>query len=70
MTIGRCKVIGKNIGDRDISDHCPVWLVLDRENWGPKPFKFNNEWFTLYSFFHFMEKEWKEIKVEGRGDLF
>jgi exonuclease III len=26
------------VGDRDISDHCPVWLICSKLNWGPKPF--------------------------------
>ncbi|XP_058747040.1 uncharacterized protein LOC131620033 [Vicia villosa] len=50
-------VVGQLVGDRDISDHCPVWLVVDKLNWGPKPFKFNNEWFTFSSFLPFVEKE-------------
>jgi exonuclease III len=32
------------VGDRDISDHCPIWLECTRLNWGPKPFKFLNCW--------------------------
>ncbi|XP_058747128.1 uncharacterized protein LOC131620126 [Vicia villosa] len=41
----RWGVVGHFIVQRDISDHCPVWLTVDSEDWGPKPFKFNNEWF-------------------------
>ncbi|XP_058770446.1 uncharacterized protein LOC131644070 [Vicia villosa] len=54
-------------GKRDISDHCSLWLVVDDTNWGPKPFKFNYEWFSFNSFIPFIEKEWKEMVVEGRG---
>ncbi|XP_058783711.1 uncharacterized protein LOC131658435 [Vicia villosa] len=36
-------VVGKLIGQRVVSDHCPVWLVVDKEDWGPKPFNLNNE---------------------------
>ncbi|XP_058782868.1 uncharacterized protein LOC131657494 [Vicia villosa] len=64
----RWGVLGKFIGQRDISDHCPVWLVVDKEDWGPKPFKFNNEWFHKKDFLKFVEKEWAEIVVYGRGD--
>ncbi|XP_058723434.1 uncharacterized protein LOC131595162 [Vicia villosa] len=56
------------IGDRDISDHCPIWIMTDNYNWGPKPFKFNNEWFSNDSFVPFVEKEWKSYVVHGRGD--
>lgn len=40
--VNRWSVIGKMIGFRDISDHCHVWLVVDNNNWDPKPFKFNS----------------------------
>ncbi|XP_058774930.1 uncharacterized protein LOC131649190 [Vicia villosa] len=57
------------IGDRDISDHCPNWIMTDNHNWGSKPFKFNNEWFTFDSFIPLVEKEWKSLVVQGRGDF-
>lgn len=43
MVVNRWEVVGQLIGDRDISDHCPIWIITDNHNWGPKPFKFNNE---------------------------
>ncbi|XP_058766452.1 uncharacterized protein LOC131640058 [Vicia villosa] len=69
VAINRWGVVGQLIGERDISDHCPIWIKTDIANWGPKPFKFNNEWFSLDSFLPFVEKEWKSIDVEGRGDF-
>ncbi|PNX92925.1 hypothetical protein L195_g016071, partial [Trifolium pratense] len=35
---------GQWIGNRDISDHFPIWLMCSNVNWGPKPFKVNNCW--------------------------
>ncbi|XP_058746500.1 uncharacterized protein LOC131619420 [Vicia villosa] len=67
--ISSWSVAGQLIGQRDVSDHCPVWLVVDKEDWGPKPFKFNNEWFNNKEFLHFVEVEWKAIIVRGRGDF-
>lgn len=32
------------IGHWDISDHCPVWLVISSKNWGPIPFRLVNDW--------------------------
>lgn len=32
---------------RNIFDHCPLLLMEDEKNWGPKPFRFINAW-TLY----------------------
>lgn len=60
---------GEKIGDRDISDHCPIWLVSDKKDWGLKPFKFNNEWFQNKEFIVFLEKEWGNLEVFGRGDF-
>ncbi|XP_058774258.1 uncharacterized protein LOC131648524 [Vicia villosa] len=52
--VSRWGVIGQLIGERDISDHCPIWLEVDNSNWGPKPFRFNNEWFSFDSFLPFV----------------
>ncbi|XP_058784155.1 uncharacterized protein LOC131658925 [Vicia villosa] len=67
--VNRWEVIGQFIGDRDISDHCPIWIMTDHLNWGPKLFRFNNEWFSFDSFIPFVEKEWKSMKMEGRGNF-
>ncbi|XP_058756338.1 uncharacterized protein LOC131629578 [Vicia villosa] len=69
IVVDRWEVIGQAVGDRDISDHCPIWLMKDNSNWGPKPFRFNNEWFSNSSFVSFVEKEWLSLKLEGRGDF-
>ncbi|XP_058742173.1 uncharacterized protein LOC131614628 [Vicia villosa] len=69
-------LIGKMVGvsrpthwwERHFGPYALVWLVKDNSNWGPKPFKFNNEWFTLDSFIPFVEAEWVGMEVEGRGD--
>lgn len=62
-------VVGQLIEPRDVSDHCPIWLEVDKEDWGPKPFKFNNEGFSHKNFISFVEKEWKNLEVRGRGDF-
>ncbi|XP_058767944.1 uncharacterized protein LOC131641660 [Vicia villosa] len=62
-------IVGQFVGERDLSDHCPIWLECDNNNWGPKSFKFNNEWFSFDSFIPFVKKEWEGLKVEGRGDF-
>ncbi|XP_058775987.1 uncharacterized protein LOC131650289 [Vicia villosa] len=67
--VNRWGVIGKLIGNRDISDHCPIWLVVDDMNWGPKPFRFNNQWFSHEAFMPFVKKEWLNLIVYGRGDF-
>ncbi|XP_058774477.1 uncharacterized protein LOC131648765 [Vicia villosa] len=67
--INRWGVVGQEIGERDISDHCPVWIVADKSDWGPKPFKFNNEWFQHKDFLGYVEREWRSMEVYGRGDF-
>lgn len=69
VVIDRWDVKGQLIGDRDISDHCPIWIIPENLNWGPKPFKFNNEWFSHVSFIPFVEHEWKKLHVIGRSDF-
>ncbi|XP_058775034.1 uncharacterized protein LOC131649281 [Vicia villosa] len=68
-TVNKWGIVGQSIGERDVSDHCPVWIVKDNVDWGPKPFKVNNEWFNFKSFLPFVEKTWKEAVVEGRSDF-
>ncbi|XP_058746783.1 uncharacterized protein LOC131619733 [Vicia villosa] len=62
-------IVGQFIDKRGISDHCPMWLESDKEDWGPKLLKFNNKWLSNKDFIPFIEKEWKEMKVRGRGDF-
>jgi hypothetical protein len=59
-------ISGQWIGDRDISDHCPIWLMDSSNNWGPKPFRFINGWLEHPEFFPFVEKSWKSFDVYGK----
>lgn len=59
--------VGKSIGKRDIFDHFPIWLKINKFDQGPKPFRVNDSWFENKEFINFMEKEWSEIKVVGRS---
>lgn len=54
------------VGERDVSDHCPVMLKGDRLNWGPKPYRFNNCWLQHFNFKAFVEESWVDLRVEGR----
>ncbi|GAU50433.1 hypothetical protein TSUD_134890, partial [Trifolium subterraneum] len=59
-------VTGQWIGDRDISDHCPVWLLSSFCNWGPKPFRVINGWINHPEFNDFVESAWKSYDVRGK----
>ncbi|XP_058780355.1 uncharacterized protein LOC131653996 [Vicia villosa] len=61
-------IVGQKIGNRDISDHYLVWLIVDGLNWGPKSNRVNKEWFGNKGFLDFVESEWKGIDVTGRED--
>lgn len=54
-----------NFIPRRVSDHCPILLMEDERDWGPKSFRFINAWTLHPSFFAFVEKVWKETIVEG-----
>lgn len=46
------------VGQRDILDHCHVWLVFRTCNWGPKPLRFNDCWLEHKKFKGFVEECW------------
>lgn len=50
VIISRWGIIGQLIGKRDISDHFPVWLIINKGVWGSKPFLVNNSWFENMDF--------------------
>lgn len=48
---------------RTTSDHFPILLDFDQNNWGPTPFRFENMWLTHKTFLPFLEAWWKEVPV-------
>ncbi|PNX98293.1 cysteine-rich receptor-like protein kinase [Trifolium pratense] len=64
--IDKSGVSGQWVGERDISDHCPVWLLCSNLNWGPKPFKFNNCWLEHAEFNRFVEDLWVKMPSKGK----
>lgn len=63
--ISSWQVSAQWVGDRDISDHCPIWLVCSNSDWGPKPFRFNNCWLEHKDFKAFVEACWGNFHVQG-----
>lgn len=63
------KIVGQYVGNKDISDHFPIWLKACNEDCGSKSFKFNNCWFNHKDFSKFIEEEWLSFKVSSRGDF-
>ncbi|MCH84550.1 reverse transcriptase, partial [Trifolium medium] len=50
---------------RDVSDHCPLVLKNVNNDWGPKPFRFNNNWLGHNLFNKVVEDWWRETEVTG-----
>ncbi|KAK3226022.1 hypothetical protein Dsin_005884 [Dipteronia sinensis] len=48
---------------RTISDHCAISLGTIKENWGPSPFKFNNEWLEDKELMAVVQKAWVDSNV-------
>lgn len=45
--------------NRSVSDHCPLLISCENCDWGPKPFRSLDVWFSNPSFKKLVEKEWK-----------
>lgn len=50
---------------RSISDHCPILLKNEDEDWGPKPFRVFDCWFDHKDFRTFVKEQWEEMNIEG-----
>lgn len=59
------KISSQVIGDRDISDHCPIWLDCSVKNWGPKPFRFFNSWVEHPGFHKLVKETWSGCSFQG-----
>ncbi|XP_057449057.1 uncharacterized protein LOC130740454 [Lotus japonicus] len=62
-----CAIGEQRVLSRDFSDHCPVLFHTSNLNWGPKPFKVLNCWFSDPRFAKFVSKEWESFCFSGTG---
>lgn len=59
MEFQECKLHGLQ---RQFSDHNPLILdLVEKEDWGPKPFRTIDAWFTNPYFKEIVKKEWKNL---------
>lgn len=58
-------VLGQWIGNRDISDHCSIWLLCWCKDWGSKHFCFINGWLEKSDFIPFVKNCWAWFDVQG-----
>lgn len=50
---------------RSVSDHCALMLMTRCEDWGPKPFRFINEWLHDPGFKEKVHESWSEGGIQG-----
>jgi hypothetical protein len=50
---------------RDVADHCPLVLRYCSDDWGPKPFRFNNYWLKHKDFKDVVLNAWSSTSVDG-----
>jgi hypothetical protein len=52
---------------RGLSDHCPIQLCIDVENWGPRPVRMLKCWENFQGYNSFVREKWNSFQVEGWG---
>ncbi|GAU19761.1 hypothetical protein TSUD_78870 [Trifolium subterraneum] len=52
---------------RGLSDHCPLVLSVDEENWGPRPVRMLKCWHDTPGFRKFVIDKWSLLQVDGWG---
>jgi len=50
---------------RSLSDHCPILLTIDEDNWGPRPLRMLKCWADIPGYVDFVKEEWQSIQVQG-----
>jgi len=52
---------------RGLSDHCPIVLSVDEENWGSRPLRLLKCWQDMSSYNNFVRERWSSLQVTGWG---
>jgi len=52
---------------RGLSDHCPLVLSIDEENWGPRPLRLLKCWENYPGYKNFVRDQCRSFQVEGWG---
>ncbi|MCH79282.1 cysteine-rich receptor-like protein kinase [Trifolium medium] len=52
---------------RGLSDHCPVVLSADEENWGPRPARMLKCWQDIPGYKLFVRDKWNTMQIDGWG---
>jgi predicted acyl esterase len=54
---------------RGLSDHCPMQLSVDEENWGPRPLKILKCWQDMSGYQQFVKEKWNALQIQGWDDF-
>ncbi|GAU22961.1 hypothetical protein TSUD_247050 [Trifolium subterraneum] len=52
---------------RGLSDHCPLVLEADEENWGPRPSRILKCWKDIPGYQQFVRDKWNAMQIDGWG---
>jgi len=52
---------------RGLSDHCPIQLSIDEENWGPRPLRMLKCWEKFTGYNDFVREKWSRYQLDGWG---
>jgi len=50
---------------RGLSNHCALILLVDEENWGPKPSRFLKCWSETSGYADFVSNKWRSFQIDG-----
>ena len=54
---------------RGFSDHCPLVLSVDTQNWGPKPVRMLKCWADFPGYNSFVRDTWRPLQLSGWGSF-
>ncbi|PNX55283.1 cysteine-rich receptor-like protein kinase, partial [Trifolium pratense] len=52
---------------RGLSDHCPLVLAADEEDWGPRPLRMLKCWKDVPGYHLFVREKWNSFQIDGWG---
>jgi hypothetical protein len=52
---------------RGLSDHCPLFLTVNEDNWGPRPSRMLKCWSDVPGYKQFVIEKWRAMDFQGWG---
>ncbi|PNY14688.1 cysteine-rich receptor-like protein kinase, partial [Trifolium pratense] len=66
LTWPNCTQVARMIG---LSDHCPLVLAVDEEDWGPRPSRMLKCWKDVPGYNRFVREKWNSFQFDGWANL-